>query len=464
MTAQQRQRLRSSTLHRAHANALPDYDRSHAPCIAHLGFGAFARAHLAVYADDLLRRGWPALIRGVSIRSPRAQDQLEPQDGLFTVAVREPGQDAALEVIGALASMETGPVAALDAMTAPTTRLVTLSITEKGYEPSPDTPRHSKGQATVPDLIALALARCRRDRSAAPVFAPLDNLLDNGNLLRARVLEAAQRIDPQLPPWVADTVLFPSSVVDRMVPAPTARDVEDIAAGLGLLDLAAVSTERHRSWIMRSVDQLAALAEVGVQLVDDVTPYERRKLWLLNGPHSAVAYSGLLAGHDTIANAVADPTIARFVRSIVDDTLEVGEFPAALGPAAFAEEALRRFANPVLGHRCAQVGADGSSKLPQRLLPVVAVRRKRTLPTTRFAAVAAIWIAAAAGIAVRGVRLQLLEDPIAEALRAASHRDDLQALSHLAFGSVADAAFTAEVGSALRRLVTEGPALLKTER
>ena len=209
---------------------------------------------------------------------------------------------------------------------------------------------------------------------------------------------------------------------------------------------------------------MAALAEVGVQLVDDVTPYERRKLWLLNGPHSAVAYSGLLAGHDTIANAVADPTIARFVRSIVDDTLEVGEFPAALGPAAFAEEALRRFANPVLGHRCAQVGADGSSKLPQRLLPVVAVRRKRTLPTTRFAAVAAIWIAAAAGIAVRGVRLPLLEDPIAEALRAASHRDDLQALSHLAFGSVADAAFTAEVGSALRRLVTEGPALLKAER
>jgi fructuronate reductase len=464
MTTKAPQRLRAGTLDRAHAKTLPDYDRSPAPCIAHLGFGAFARAHLAVYADELLRRGRPALIRGISIRSRRAQDQLEPQDGLFTVAVREPGEDVALEVIGALASMETGPVAALDAITAPATRLVTLSITEKGYDPPPSSPSPSKRQATAPELIALALDQCRRDGLVPPVFAALDNLLDNGNLLRARVLEAAERIDPQLPPWVADTVLFPSSVVDRMVPAPTARDVEDIASSLGLLDLAAVSTERHRSWVMQSVDQLAALAEVGVQLVDDVTPYERRKLWLLNGPHSAVAYCGLLAGHDTIAGAIADPTIARFVRGIVDDTLEVAAFPAALEPAAFADDALRRFANPALGHRCAQVGADGSSKLPQRLLPVVAARMERALPTTRFAIVAAIWIAATAGVAVAGVRLPQLEDPIAGALRAAPRRDDLRELSHLALGSHACAAFTAEVASALGRLATEGSALLKAER
>ena len=125
---------------------------------------------------------------------------------------------------------------------------------------------------------------------------------------------------------------------------------------------------------------------MGVELVDDVAPFERRKLWLLNGPHSAVAYGGLLAGHATIAGAVADPAIARFVRDLVDDTLEVAAFPAALQPAAFADEALRRFANPALGHTCAQVGADGSSKLPQRLLPVVDARRARSLGTERFAA------------------------------------------------------------------------------
>jgi fructuronate reductase len=297
-----------------------------------------------------------------------------------------------------------------------------------------------------------------------PVFAPLDNLLDNGNLLRTRVLEAAERIDPHLTAWIAGEVLFPSSVVDRMVPAPTEQDMEDIADRLGLLDLAAVSTEQHRSWIMQAVDGLLPLDDVGVRLVDDVTPYERRKLWLLNGPHSAAAYSGLLVGYDTIAGAVADSTIARFVRGLVDDTLEAAEFPTALEPAAFADEALRRFANPALGHRCAQVGADGSSKLPQRLLPIVAARRERALPTWRFAVVAAIWIAATAGVTARGMRLPELEDPIAAALRAASHREDLRALSHFALGSLADAAFTAEVALLLGRLTTEGPALLEMER
>jgi fructuronate reductase len=278
------------------------------------------------------------------------------------------------------------------------------------------------------------------------------------------VLEAAEHIDPRLASWIETEVLFPNSVVDRMVPAPTERDVKVIAAGLGLLDLAAVSTERHRSWIMQSVPGLVPLGDVGVQLVADVAPYERRKLWLLNGPHSAAAYGGLLLGCDTIADAVADSTIARFVRGLSDDTLEAARLPAALKAAAFADEALRRFANPALDHTCAQVGADGSSKLPQRLLPVVAARRERALPTARFAIVAAVWIAATAGVAVRGMRLPQLEDPIAAKLGAASRCQDLQELSRLALGSLADAAFTAEVASALGRLTTEGPALLEAER
>ena len=134
----------------------------------------------------------------------------------------------------------------------------------------------------------------------------------------------------------------------------------------------------------------------------------------------------------------------------------------AVQAATFAGEALRRFANPALGHTCAQVGADGSSKLPQRLLPVVAARKERALDTAGFAVVVAIWIAATAGIAVRGVDLPQLEDPIAGALRAAARRDGLQGLSHAALGSLADGAFTAEVASALQRLTADGPAILET--
>jgi fructuronate reductase len=349
-----------------------------------------------------------------------------------------------LHVVGALASMETGPAAALDALTAPAIKLVTLTITEKGYEAAVDPPTPSEPPTSAPALIALSLAQRRRAGLAPPVFASLDNLLENGSMLRTRVLEAAGTIDPSLAPWIAHNVLFPSSVVDRMVPAPTEQDLEDIADRLGLIDRAAVGAEQHRSWIIQSVDGLAPLADVGVELVEDVAPFERRKLWLLNGPHSATAYGGLLAGHDTIAAAVTDPVLARFVQGLVDDTLEVAEFPAGLQAANFAEGALRRFANPALGHTCTQVGADGSTKLPQRLLPVVAARKERSLDTKGFAVVAAIWIAGA--------------------LRAASRRNALHQLSRLALGSLAGNAFTAEVASVLQRLTTEGPALLEEER
>jgi fructuronate reductase len=463
MTRSGRQRLHESTLACARAEALPDYDRSAAPVITHLGFGAFARAHVAVYADDMLRRGTPALIRGVSLRSRQAQDQLGPQDGLFTVAVREPGAAVSLRVVGALASMETGPAAALQAMAAPTTSLVTLTITEKGYELDTEEAAPAEGSTSAPALIALALDRRRRAGLAPPVVASLDNLLDNGNILRARVLERADAVDPSLAEWIANEVPFPSSVVDRMVPAPTELDREDIAAHLGLIDRGAVSAEGHRSWVIRYSDALAPLAEVGVELVADVAPFERRKLWLLNGPHSAVAYGGLLSGHDTIADAVTDPTIALFVRRLVGDTLAVAELPGVLQPAAFADEALRRFANPTLGHTCAQVGTDGSSKLAQRLLPVVAARRARALETNRFAVIAAIWIAATAGVAVRGVHLPRLEDPAVGALRTVSRDSDLQQLCHVALGGRTDSPFITEVALALERLTTEGPSLLESE-
>ena len=462
MTGQRRQRLSAHTLTHAQARLLPEYERGGAPVIAHLGFGAFARAHVAVYADELLRRGTPARIRGVSLRSRRAQDQLEPQDGLFTVAVREPAIAPTLQVVGALASIETGPVAALAALTAPTTKLVTLTITENGYSGMHEGAASGALPSSAPALIALSLDRRRQAGLPAPVFAPLDNLLDNGTVLRARVLDEAERMDGALAAWIARDVCFPSSVVDRMVPAPTETVLEEIAEELGLSDEAAVAAERHRSWIIRSVDGLVPLADVGVELVDDVAPFERRKLWLLNGPHSAVAYGGLLAGHATIAGAVKDPLIARFAQDIVEETLEVAPFPSALQPAAFAAEALRRFANPALGHTCAQVGADGSGKLPQRLLPVVAAREARSLGTSKFALVAAIWLAAAGGVDVPGVRLPVLADPLgSRLLSAAAQSDGLQALSRLALG---DSVFAGEVACMLDRLTKEGRSLLEARR
>jgi fructuronate reductase len=446
-----RLRLNASTLAGVGGARLPDYDRSRVPAIVHLGVGAFARAHLGVYADDLLRSGWPATVHGVSLRTHRAEDQLGPQDGLYTVTEREPGTDPAVRVVGALTAVSTGAAAAVDAIAAPTTRLVTLTVTEKGYDLGIDGPQ------SVPGVLALALARRRASEAAPPVFASLDNLEDNGTLLRDRVLEAAERLEPGLSRWIAEEVRFPRSVVDRMVPATAEADIDDVGRRLWVVDLAAVTCEAHRSWVVDAVKGLPPLADVGVDVVPDVGPYQRRKLWLLNGAHSALAYCGLLAGCATIAEAAEHPLVAPFVRQLVDDVLAVLDVPAGLEPATFAADALHRFRNPDLGHACVQVGADGSRKLPERLLPVVGARRRRGLDTRRFAVVVAAWIAPAAGIAVQGSVLPAVDDPLADALRAAAAGGtDLHRVADAALYRRWDQSFVFEVVAALRQLIREG--------
>jgi fructuronate reductase len=428
-----------ATLAEASSGRVPAYDRSIWPSIVHLGVGAFARAHLGVFADDLLHAGWPAMVRGVSLRSPTAEEQLGPQDGLYSVLEREPGADVPLRIVGSLASVATGAEAAVDAIASPQTSLVTLTVTEKGYEPG----------APAAAVIAAGLVR-RPEGAPPPVIASLDNVAGNGELLRVRVLEVTEGLDPARGRWIATEVPFPSSVVDRMVPATTAADLDRVAEQLGVRDLAAVVAERHRSWVIGATDRLPPLADVGVEVVPDVAPYERRKLWLLNGPHSALAYGGLVAGCTTIAEAVAHGGVRAFVRLLVDEVLEVADLPPSTEPRRFAEEALRRFANPDLGHTCAQVGTDGSQKLRQRLLPVVARRHELGLGTDRFAVVAAIWLGAVAGVPMHGVPLPRLPDP--------AEGGDVDTLVD-ALG--ADRGFSAQVIDALGRLVREGPAVLE---
>ena len=442
------------------ANTTVGYDRSAAPSIAHLGVGAFARAHLAVYADDLLRAGHPAMIRGVSLRSRSAEDQLGPQDGLFTVDEREPGRALDLRVVGSLASVGTGAAAALDAIAAPTTALVTLTVTEKGYELDPLDGDEGVGPRSAPAVLAHGLAR-RRGHGPPPVVASLDNVMDNGTLLRRRVIDAAEGFDAALSRWISEHVAFPSSVVDRMVPAATPADLDDIAERLGVRDEAAVVAEHHRSWFLAATDGLPPLADVGVQVVGDTGPYQWRKLWLLNGPHSALAYTGLLAGCETIAEASANPVVAPFVRRLVEDILEVADQSPGTEPTAFAEEALRRFGNPELGHTCRQVGADGSRKLAQRLLPVVSARAHLGLTTGRFAVVVALWLAAVTRLRLQGVVLPDLDDPDADALRAAAADRDRQALARAGCGPDAPRAFAAEVMGTLEALERRGADVLR---
>jgi fructuronate reductase len=214
-------------------------------------------------------------------------------------------------------------------------------------------------------------------------------------------------------------------------------------------------TEHHRSWVIEAAEELSFLADAGVQLVHDVAPFEQRKLWLLNGPHSALAYCGLLVGCPTIADAAENDSVSRFVGKLVDDILEVSGLPAAVQPAAFAADALRRFRNPYLGHTCAQVAADGSRKLPQRFGPVVDTRLARGLGTHRLALVVALWIAAAAGIAVAGTTLPDVAEPEAARLQAGKARD-LRGVARLALEGHFDEAFVGETAEMLAKVVSTG--------
>jgi fructuronate reductase len=288
----------------------------------------------------------------------------------------------------------------------------------------------------------------------------LDNVSRNGERLRALVTDIAARLDPALPDWISAEVRFPNSVVDRMVPATTKDDISEIGAQLGLVDLGAVTTEQHRSWIVGADEALEMFGTVGAELVDDVAPFEQRKLWLLNGPHSALAYGGLIMKRATIAAAAADARVARFVNGLVDDVLDVASIPSAFGPRRFAQDALRRFANPYLRHSCAQVGADGSRKIPLRFGPVVSARRRAGLDTARFAAVIAVWVAAAAGIEVRGRPLPALEDPEANRL-ASLPRHDLPRITARALGAHFDDSFQEEVAATLEQLTRRGGGVLE---
>ncbi|HTU36832.1 MAG TPA: mannitol dehydrogenase family protein [Acidimicrobiales bacterium] len=455
LAAEARPRLSAATLARARADVLPAHRRIGAPTVAHLGVGAFARAHIGVFADDLLQSGHDALIAGVSLHSVRTTELMAPQDCYYTVAEREPGVAPRLRVVGSFVSVSTGTEAALRALCAPETNLVTLTITEKGYELGPAELEHPGRPTSAAGVTAHALDHWRRSGRRPPVIAALDNVAANGSLLRSRVLQVAAALSPDLAPWIEDEVAFPNSVVDRMVPASRAVDLDEIGSQLGLADLAAVVTEEHRSWIVTAEARLAPWAESGVELVTDTGPYERRKLWLLNGPHSALAYLGLLSGCTTIAEAADDRDLAVFAARVVSDVLAVAPFPDALRPREFAGEALRRFRNPALGHTCTQVGADGSHKLPQRFGEVVEARLRAGLSTTQFAIVVALWIAAASGLEVQGRPLPALDDPDAPLLQR-RREAGLDALVRTALERRFDPVFIPSVASALRRIVAEG--------
>lgn len=361
--------------------------------LVHLGIGAFHRAHQATYTEDC--GDWGSC--GISQRSPRVADELAPQDCLYTLLVRD-GARSWPRVIGSVREVlyaAADPGAVVARIADPDITVVSLTVTEKGYRHDPATGRLRLGDpeiaadlagrpplTVIGQLTAGLTARAAAGAGRVTVLC-CDNLPANGPTVRGLVLAYAQGYAAGhpgaawLPDWIAGQVAFPATMVDRIVPAATAADRADVAALLGVRDLGAVVAEPFTQWVIEDgfAGPRPAWEKAGAQLVPDVAPYEKVKLRMLNGAHSALAYLGGLAGHEFIAGALADDVLAGCAHRLMTcDAAATVRAPDGMDLGDYAEQVIHRFGNSALRHRCAQVAMDGSQKLPQRLLGTIADR------------------------------------------------------------------------------------------
>ncbi len=423
--------------------------------LVHLGLGAFHRAHQAVFTEDAAasagENGWGIL--GVTQRSARVVEQLVPQDGLYGVLTK--GTDeTSLRLVGSLRDVAfpgTDTARVLATIAAPTTHVVTLTVTEKGYRRAADGGPDLTDPDLSADLDALA-TEVRGGRADSPARSPIglllrglaqraradagpltvvccDNLADNGSVLAALVGTTLDAMPDgrRLREWIDTSVRFPGTMVDRIVPATTDAHRAEAAALLGLTDAGLVVGEPFTQWVVE--DHFAgprpAWELAGATLTSAVAPYERAKLRVLNASHSTLAYLGALRGYATIAQAVADPDLAAAVRALVDeDVLPTLVAPDGMELTRYRDDVLARFANPNTGHTTVQVAMDGSQKLSPRLLGTVRDRLAAGAVPTAAAVTVAAWIAYVRAttqgeLVVDGHRVPL-DDPMAATLADAA--------------------------------------------
>lgn len=449
--------------------------------IVHLGVGAFHRAHLADYTDRVLAAGhrrWAIL--GASLRSPDTRDALQDQDFLYTLAESDQSGERC-RIIGSLRGIlvaAENPQALIEAMCLPSVRIVSLTVTEKGYchDPAtatlneqhpdilhdlanPDTPR------SAPGFLVEAI-RARKARGLPP-FTVLccDNLPANGRTVAKVVTRLASLRNPALGQYVAENIAFPATMVDRIVPATTDADRARIAAATGLEDRWPVVTERFSDWVIEDHFPQGR-PDWAARFVTDIAPFETMKLRLLNGAHSAMSYLGYLAGHETVADCMKDEALAHFVSHLMtQEATSTLAVPPGTDVSAYRHALLARFRNPGLRHRTWQIAMDGSQKLPQRLLGTIRDRLNSGEPIDALALGVAAWMRYVTGVDEKGRDIDV-RDPLKDELRARADAAGLDA-TRLApallsietiFGTdlPADPRFTAAVTAALDSLLRHG--------
>jgi fructuronate reductase len=394
-------RLSSATLGAVAAGiARPEYDRdAQATGIVHIGIGAFHRAHQAWYTDRAMAAGgrdWA--ITGVSMRSPSVAQAMNPQDGLYTLGERS-AAGTSWRVIGAVRNVIVACdnfAAAVAAIADPATRIVSFTITEKGYCRSADgTLDFTTAANGIYPLLTAAFVRRAAEALPGLTLLCCDNLADNGSQLSGLMQAWLAERQPDLLDWFVANCTCLATMIDRIVPATTPADLDAVEAALGVRDEAAVVTEQFSQWVIedRFVAGRPDWGRVGAQLIDDVRPYEIAKLRMLNGAHSALAYLGLARGHMFVHQAMADREIRPLVeRLMLDEALPTIDAAPGQDLRAYAAALLRRFENPALDHRLAQIAEDSSQKLPQRWFATLEANRAAGSSCPALVAALGAWL------------------------------------------------------------------------
>ena len=478
-------RLTEETLAQLDAEvSLPRYDRRRVTTgIVHIGVGNFHRSHEAMYIDTLMNSGaamdWGICGIGLQPSNMAMRDVLAAQDGLYTLVLRHSDGSWDARVIGSIVEYlfaPDDPEAAIEKMAAPATRIVSLTVTEGGYNLNAVTGEfHSSDAAVVADLrpgaaprtvfglVTEALAR-RRERGI-PAFSILscDNIQGNGHVSQRAFTAFARLRDPELADWMTRHVRFPNCMVDRITPRTTETDRAELSRRFGIDDQWPVLCEPFTQWVLEDnfTDGRPPLEDAGVQIVPDVEPYELMKLRLLNASHQALCYPGYLVGYRFVHDVTTDPLFARFLLDyMTQEAIPTLRPVPGVDLVHYANQLIERFSNPEVRDTVARLCANASDLIPKFLLPVIRQQLATGGPITRSAAVVASWARYAEGTDENGEPYEM-DDDLAPQLQAAARRQRGHPTAFLSgnravFGELADDPRFTRVYSSILASLLEG--------
>lgn len=421
----------------------PRYDRASVGVgIAHISLGAFHRSHQALYTDDVLNQdvaNWGILAIGAMPTDDKLCQAMRTQDCLYTVVTRDGAAEQA-RVVGSIrdVALLPGNQAALIARLAdPTIKIMSLTITEKGYclnsatgklDANHPLIKHDLEQPQAPHsaiaLIVAALA-ARQQAGVAPfTVMSCDNLPGNGHKTKDVVTGFAAMRNDKLAAWIAGNVAFPNTMVDRITPVTVPADLAAVTDRFGIADQCPVVCEEFRQWVLEDKFTLGrpAWEQAGAQFVPDVYPYELAKIRLLNVSHTIFAYPAFLAGYEFVNDGASDGDLARFVRSIMDKEITPTLPPVpGMELSPYKDKLIQRFANPAIKDRWERICSDGSQKLANQLVPIIRERMQAGQSYTGLAVSVASWIRYLTGEGEQGQGFKL-NDPLAERMQLAARQ------------------------------------------